>query len=622
MALQKIKFPAGIVRDRSRYDASGAWWDCDRIRFRNSIPQPIGGWQKFNESSFVGSCRSMLPWSALSGTTQLGLGTHKKLYVVSAGVLTDITPLRRTVTLGSNPIATSSGTPTVTITDTAHGANPGDYVTISGVPSTINGITTAMLNKEHVIVSTPTGNTYTITVSGNASGTGSGGGASVVAEYQINVGADSGVISGAGWGAGAWSRSTWSSAASASSSATGTLRIWSMSNWGEDMISSPRNGGLYYWDVSSGGRASLVSAISGATGVPTFIKQSLVTDQRSVMCFGVNPLSSSVQDPLLVRWSDTENYLDFTPTSVNAAGSIRLNSGSTFISAVQTRQEILAWTDQALHSIQYVGGDFIYGQTVIAQNVDIAGPNARAAGNDIVIWMGRDAFYMYDGRVRNLDCPVWSKVFNDFNKNEAQKVFAGVNSTHSEYWFFYPSASSSENDKYVVFNVKENAWYFGTLARTAWVDHGIFPYPLATGTPNSSDGYVYYQEYGIDDGSTNPAQALGAYIESAPFELGEGDHFMYVHRLLPDISFEGSTAPTPTVDFTFKPQNFPGSALMSDKAGTVTRSSTVTIEQFDEIKHIRFRARSASMRIGGALAGVKWKVGAPRLDMKPDGRKS
>lgn len=621
MVLEKIKTPPGIFRDRSRYSVDGGWWDCNRIRFRNGVVQPIGGWEKFNLTQITGSCRAILPWSSLSSLTYVGLGTNLKLMVIAGGVLTDITPIRKTTNpMSNNPIATSNGLTTVTVTDTNHGANIGDYVTLSGLTGPVNGVPASDLNKEHVVVTVPTTGTFTITVATAASGTGSGGGAAGIAEYQINIGADSGVLTGAGWGAGTWSRSTWSSATS-TTSVTGTLRIWSLSNWGEDMIASPRNGPVYYWDTSVGTRATLVSAMSGATGVPTTVRESLVTDQRVLMCFGVNPESSSIQDPLLVRWSDVEDYTDFTPTSLNAAGSLRLNSGSTLIAAIQTRQEILAWTDVALHSIKYVGGDFIYGQTLIGANVDIVGQNARAALNDIVMWMGKDAFYMYDGRIKIMPCTVWSKVFNDFNKSEAQKVFAGVNSTYGEITFFYPSLNSTENDKYVTYNTVENVWTFGTLARTAWSDHSIFAYPLGVGATAASDGYVYYQEYGTNDGSTNPGSALGSYIETGPIELDSGNRFSFVNRFLPDVSFEGSSSATPCVYYTFIPQNYPGSAALSSPVSEVEGTVTVPYETFDEIKYIRFRARNFAIRIGGSEAGVFWKHGDIRVDSRPDGRR-
>ena len=619
--LKKLKIPPGVVRDRTRYSVEGGWYDCNRVRFRNGIVQPIGGWQKFNTSSITGSCRAILPWSSLSSVNYLGVGTHLKLMVFAGGTLNDITPIRKTTNpLINNPITTAIGSKTITISDANHGAIPGDYVTLSGIVGPINNIPAAEINKEQIVVTVPSSGTFTVTVTTSANANGTGGGAAGVAAYQINIGADSGVLSGAGWGAGPWSRSTWSSATS-TNTITGTLRIWSLSNWGEDMIASPRNGPLYYWTTSAGGRATLVSAVSGATGVPTAVKHSIVTAQRSVMCFGANPASSAIQDPLLVRWSDLEDYTDFTPNSLNAAGALRLNSGSTFVSAIETRQEILAWTDAALHSIQYVGGEFIYGQSIIGQNTDIVGHNARAAINDIVIWMGKDAFYIYDGRIQILQCPVWSKVFNDFNRSEAQKVFAGSNSTYGEVTFFYPSLNSSECDKYVTYSTSENVWTFGVMARTAWTDHSIYPYPLGVGPYVSGDSYSYYHEFGLDDGSTNPDTPLGAYIEGSPTEIDEGDRFQFVTKLLPDVSFEGSTKPTPCIYFTFKPQNYPGSSLLTSQVGDVDGTVTTPVELFDEIKYIRFRARNFSLRVGDSAAGNFWKLGIPRIDVRTDGRR-
>jgi len=609
--LTKINFRPGINRELTSYAGEGGWYDCDLVRFRDGLPESIGGWAKINSSAaaFVGKCRAIHPWIAVDTDDYLGYATNKKLYIEWAGTNYDLTPLRTTVTLGSDPFDMTSGDATVTVNHTSHGAVDGDYVTFSGA-SAAGGIT---INGEYVITYVDA-DSYTIEHTSNASSTTSGGGASVSAAYQINVGQESDVY-GSGWGAGTWSSGAWGGT-SASSVLSERLRIWSLDNFGEDLLACIRDGSIYYWDKTDGlsVRAALLSAESGASDVPTIATQVMVsTADRHAIAFGANPIGEADQDKLLIRWSDSEDVADWTPTSTNEAGSLRLQTGSMIMCARKTRQEIAVFTDRSLHSFRYTGTPFFFGEGLISDNISIMGPNAAIAVEDAVIWMGLFGFYIYNGRVEALHCTVEDYVMQDINRSQRYKVFAGVNGSHREVIWFYPSSSSNECDRYVAYNYFEKIWYYGQLARTAWSNATTRIYPVATGT----DGHLYYHEYG----TTADGSALQAYIESAMFDIEDGDRAMFVKRAIPDVTFNGSSAASPAVTYTFKTRMFPGSSNLETETGTVTRTASSPIETYTNQLHIRKRGRQMLVRVENTDSGVRWRAGALRLDMRPDGKR-
>ena len=502
-------------------------------------------------------------------------------------------------------------------------------------------ITAAVLNQEYQIVTIINANSYTIvarevgslaeiTVNGayaatpiaaNGSDTGNGGG-SIVGTYQINVGLDTAVL-GTGWGAGAWARGTWGSGASISA-AGDRLRIWSHDNFGEDLIINARNGGIFYWDKSTNASAFLpavaISDLAGADSTtPTIAKQVLVSDRdRHIIAFGCDPENDiGTQDPLLIRFSDQENPLVWSAQATNTAGDLRIGSGSEIITAVETRQQILVFTDRSLHAMQFLGPPFTFGINLISENVTIASPLSAIAVDDSVYWMGREEFYVYSGQVQKLPCSVRSYVFNDFNFSQTTKVTTGVNSSYSEIWWFYPSASSDSIDKYVVYNYSEQAWYYGNLNRTAWLDRGISQFPIAA----STDGFLYNHEFGQDDGSVSPAVSVDSYIESSQVTMGAGDNFVSLSRLIPDVTFVGSDAENPYVNMTLETRNFPGVDYTMTSSNPVTRSATVPVEQFTDQIHIRLRGRSFAFKIASDATGVDWRLGTPRVDARSDGRR-
>jgi hypothetical protein len=641
MPLQKLQFRPGVNRETTSYTNEGGWFDCDKVRFRFGTPEKIGGWERLSGKSFLGTCRALHPFVALDGTSYIGVGTHLKYYINEGGAYADITPIRETTAAGDVTFAATNGSSTITVTDTDHGANENDFVTFSGAVSLGGQITADVLNQEYQIARVENANTYEIvarevntladiTIDGQytpvpvvADGSDTGnGGASVVGAYQVQTGLDT-TVAGTGWGAGTWSRGAWGSGATLTAIGD-TLRIWSHDNFGEDLIINIRNGGIYYWDKSTSSapftRAVALSDLAGADATtPTIAKQVLISDRdRHVIVFGCDPENNiGTQDPLLIRFSDQENPLVWSAAATNTAGDLRIGTGSEIITALETRQQILVFTDTSLHAMQYLGPPFTFGINEIATNVTIAGPLAAVAVDDLVFWMGEEDFYMYTGQVQKLPCSVRSYVFNDFNVSQQEKVTCGVNSAYSEIWWFYPSANSDNIDKYVVYNYQEQVWYYGALPRSVWLDRGINQYPIAA----SLDGYLYFHEFGTDDGSVNPPASIDAYIESSQMSIGAGDNFVFLSRLIPDVTFNGSTAESPSVDFTLQTRNWPGAAYSSTTDSPVTRSATVPVEQFTNEVNIRLRGRSFAFKIASDETGVGWRLGTPRVDMRQDGRR-
>jgi hypothetical protein len=399
------------------------------------------------------------------------------------------------------------------------------------------------------------------------------------------------------------------------------LTNWTHDNFGEDLLLNIKNGGIFYWDRTAGTstRAVALSSLSGSNLAPTVAKQIMVSDQdRHVIAFGCDGESSiGTQDPLLIRFGSQESLIDFQTLPTNTAGELRISTGSEIVVAIQTKQQILVYTDVSLHGMQFLGPPFTFGLTEISRNITIAGPNAAVAVNDFVFWMGSKEFYVYGGTVQRLPCTVLDYVFSDFNRDQIGKVYSGHNSSYGEVWWFYPSKNSTTNDRYVIYNYQEKLWYFGTLERTAWVDRGINQYPIAASTDNK----LYYHEFGQDDGSTNPPSAISANVESSQIDIGDGEKFTLVRRVLPDITFRDSTNETPRVNMVVKTRNFPGVTFNETSSNQVAQSVSTPVELFTEQLHVRLRGRSFAFRVESDVTGVMWRLGTPRLDVRPDGRR-
>ncbi len=616
MALIPLKFRPGLVRDLTDYSGGGGWYDCDKVRFRMGLPEKMGGWEIKIDEQFLGICRAMMSWSLLSGISYLALGTNVKFYVSDGTAYTDVTPIRLETTLGADPFEVTNGETAMLVTDVANGATVGDYVTFSGAFGFAN-ITADDLNREFEIISVTDADTYTVTLSHSANATTAGGGVAVEAAYQINVGFASSVI-GYGWGAGGWGRGGWGSAATVG--LVIELRIWSIDTFGQDLIACIRNGGVYHWDgANPTARMVALTDIIGESDAPVVASAVLVSSSENhTIAFGANPLGETDQDPMLVRWSDTETYLDWTPTAVNTAGGYRLSIGTRIVAVQHARTQILIWTDLALYTMTWTGAPYVFNFQLVGYNVSVVGPNAATILNDVTFWMGENQFYMYDGRIQVMPCPITDYIFTNMTTEQIQKVYAYTNSMFNEVGWLYPH--DEECDSYVIYNIKEQAWYFGTIARTAWFDLGASYLPLAT----SDDSYLFNQEFGFDDGSTDPVSPIEAFIESSPLETSEegpGDHFLFMDRIIPDITFRNSTADEPSVTMTLETRDYPGGVISQEQASPVTQTASVPVTQFTNQCFVRLRGRSAIFRCESTDVGVTWRLGGPRVSYRIDGRR-
>jgi hypothetical protein len=694
MTLKKLVLKSGVNRENTRYTNENGYYISDKVRFRQGTPEKIGGWTRLSDNTFLGVCRSLWNWITLGGANLLGLGTNLKFYIEYGGIYYDVTPIRKTTTL-TNPFTTTNLSTTVLVTDNANGSVTGDFVTFTGATA-VGGLT---INGSYQIT-VVSANTYNITADSAATSSATGGG-TVTAAYQINTGPAT-AISAFGWGGGGWGAGAWGYG---TSSAT-PLRLWSQSNFGEDLVFGPRAGGIYYWSNGSGLTAPGV-LLSGTGGAVTFTNASptvvtatttftagttlqfaatsslptgvaanttyyvtnvsgltfnitnssgtlinttstgsgayisnivdvpviqnylLVSDaSRFIFGFGVNDYGSVTQNPMLLRWSDQENPIQWTPAATNQAGSLLLSHGSKIITALQTRQEILVYTDSSLYSLQYQGPPAVWGSQLLSDNISIASENSLALASGTAYWMGVDKFYKYDGRVQTLRCDLRQYIYNDINLNQTDQFFASTNEGFNEVWFFYCSAASDTIDRYVIYNYFENngegVWYYGNMVRTAWLDSGLRNYPLAaTGINN-----VVYHEYGVDDNATATTVAINAIIETSEFDIDDGDSFGFVRRILPDITFSGSNgANAPQVTMTLIPMQNSGSGANNPQSvggesyASIQRIATAPIEEFTGQVYIRVRGRQMILKIESNQIGTQWQLGSPRIDIRTDGRR-
>jgi hypothetical protein len=637
MPLQKLQFRPGVNREGTTLANEGGWFDGDKVRFRSGYPEKIGGWAALSYNTFLGVCRSLWNWVTLKQFNLMGVGTNLKFYVEDGGEYYDITPLRDTTTnpTGEITLDITNGSDILTITDTgASLLEVNDFVTLAGATdlgTVATNVTAAVLNQEFQIVSVISGTEYTVQLSVTANETASDSTMTgLTIEYQINTGFDVFTI-GTGWGTGPWSRLSWGSGFT-----TGfglQLRLWSQANFGEELLFSPRGGALYLWQPGGGSTPAYGTRGAAVTGtdVPSQINQIMVSDStRIVICFGCNDYGAydtTPIDPLLIRWSEQESFTGWTPAITNQAGSFRLSRGSEIIGAIQTRQEIVVWTDAAVYAMQYLGPPFVWGFTLLADNISIVSPNAIATAAGVVYWMGVDKFYMYAGRVETLPCSVRTYVFNDINRGQEAQFFAGTNEGFSEVWWFYCSKNSTVVDRYVIFNYLDRVWYYGTLNRTAWLDSPLRQFPMAATTNN----IVVFHEAAVDNGETNPPSPINAYIQSSDFDIEDGHNYGFVWRMLPDITFDGSdtsgsTLDKPFVTFTVRPKQNPGAGYGVSTNPSVTSAqsyagqTSYNVQEFTEIIYSRVRGRQMAFKVESNSLGTQWQLGVPRIDVRPDGR--
>lgn len=635
MPFLKLNFRPGINRDQTSYSGEGGWYECDKIRFFSGYPQKLGGWQKTTPNTFIGTCRQMWNWITSYNDNLLALGTNVKAYIEVAGTFYDITPLRTTLTspATNNCVDTTNTSRVVNINVVGHGCETGDYVTISGVtgsgsPSAIGGIPITEINAEHEVTRVDADN-FTITVTTAATSTTSNqGGTAISIACQIHPGYAATTF-GYGWGAGTWSGNFgWGLGSDQPISLQ--QRDWWLDNLDNDLILNIRNGAIYYWERGSltnpttalSTRAVLLSSLTGASDVPNAAMQTLVAqDNKHVLALGCQPYGGTATDfdPLLIRWSSQDEPQNWTPSTVTSAGFIRVSRGSKIVRGLATRQEILVWTNSSLYSLQYTGTTDVFALQELADNISVMGPRAVATANNVTYWMGQDKFYVYSGQVQTLPCTLRQYVFQDFNFNQADQVVCGTNEGFTEIWWFYPSEDSTWNNRYVIFNHLENAWYYGNIVRTAWLDTAIRGNPLACRTlEDETTGNIFEHELGINDDDA----PMESYIQSSDFDLGDGEQFMLTRRLLPDFNFTESTRDDPSVTMTIRPKRFSGSAYANTASDTQSVVSNIaTINQYTEQVFIRARGRQMALKVASTDLGVQWQLGSLRLDVRPDGKR-
>ena len=615
MPLAKLQFAPGIDKQNTETGAEGKWVDCDNVRFRYGLPEKIGGWEKVTSDALIGASRAILTWSNLKGVKYAVIGTNKKLYSYSEGSYADVTPERGTGSV--TQFATTSGSTTVTVTDADHGALIGDFVTLSSVSGAIGGLTQANLQNEFEIL-TADDDTYTITAPASATATATG--ATATATYYINSSPATSIF-GYGWGASSWGASTWDTTRSGLTGATGVLLDsgkWALDNWGEDVLAQKFDGGLYYWDTSSG-LSSNVASTTNVSAAPTKSRFMLISgDDRHVICLATETTigTSSTQDNMFIRWSSQETTNTWTPTATNTAGSQRLTDGNQIETAVRSRGAVMIWTDTALYQMQFIGPPFTFGFKQIGSNCGASGIHAAIDVGGVSYWMGNDSFYMYDGAVKKIPCSVLDYVFDDIQQSAQRDVFCAANTDFNEVTWFYASSDSTQIDRQVTFNYAENIWYIGTLARSAWADRGVYANPYAaeysaTDTTSSTPTaygvtagrtFVYAQE----KGKNAAGSAMTAYIESGDMDIGEGDQFMSIRRVVPDFKNQSGT-----VDITMKTRPYPLGTQKSHSSLAVTTSTTK--------KDTRIRGRQLAVRVESDASDEHWRYGTLKVDMQPDG---
>ena len=708
MPLQKLQFRPGVNREGTTLSNEGGWYDCDKIRFRSGYPEKVGGWQRDGGSIypdaptgtfaasgvttsavpstgvFWGIAKSMWNWINLTGYNLLSIGTNLKFYIqnTSGGAFNDVTPIRLTNTtvasaFTTNTTTNSGGFTTITVTDAGSTVQVGDFVNISAVSGPVNGVTAAQLTGEFQVVTAISSSQYTILVAGTATSSGNPA-VSATFNYQLTTG-NTTFTYGVGWGAGGWGGVTtgyastgWGSPAPSGLGVGIQLRLWSQSNYGEDLVLNPRGSAMYYWANNASpnvyDRCQIIkagTAVVTKSGTftpdatcPSLVNFVLVSDaSRFTFTFGCNDptgvYATTTLDPMQVRWSDQNTLVTWTPAITNQAGGIRLSHGSAIIVAIQTRQEILVYTDSAVYSFQYLGAPYVWSSQILGDNISIASPNAVSTVNNVTYWMGTDKFYMYSGRVETLPCALRQYIYNNINLTESFQIHSGTNEGYNEVWWFYPSitgtTSDGENgtgtagspnvliDRYVIYNHLERTWYYGTMngttvrPRTAWLDSPLRSEPMSCIGYNSggtyTNGGLVYQETGVDNNETSTPVAIDAYVQSSDFDIGDGHNFGFVWRLIPDVTFDGSSAAAPSVNFTVRPRQNPGANYGTSDNPAVTSAqsyagtTTYNVQQFTQQVFVRIRGRQMAFKLQSDTLGTQWQLGAPRIDVRPDGRR-
>jgi len=690
MPLQKVLLKPGVNRENTRYTNEGGWYESEKIRFRQGTPEKIGGWARISAATFLGVCRSLWNWVTLGSQNLLGVGTNLKFYIENGGIYYDVTPIRAQYTLTNPFATNGTTTVTVTHSGggfannafvtfyggTAVGGQTitGEYritlvdqntytITIATAATTATGGGTV-----YAVYQVNPGPEYAVPLTGwgaGAWGAGTWGIGATSSDSlrlwnQINWGEDL-VYGPRGsplyyWNAniGYQNSSITVTIATpcvvtasinlpdatpitlATTDALPTGLLPGVVYYTKQITSTTFNlaltpggasintSGTQFGAQSISPRGILLSKLDGADAdTPKFQNAMTVSDaSRFLLVFGTNDYGSTVLDPLLIRWSNQESLTTWTPAITNQAGSARLSHGSEIVTTLQSRQEILVWTDQALYSLQYLGPPYVWGTQLLVDNVSIASPNAASVASGVTYWMGVDKFYKYDGRVQTLRCDLRQYIYGNISTTQYDQITSGTNEGFNEVWWFYCSENSIVNDRYVIYNYAEDLWYYGSMGRTAWLDSGLRTYPLAATYSNN----IVNHEFGVDDNQTGTTQPIVASITSSQYDIGDGHNFAFVYRMLPDLTFRGSTAgTTPAVTMYLQGLTNSGSGVTQSGNAGVTYTgqapSIINVDQYTGQIYIRLRGRQMQMQLTSNTIGTQWQLGAPRIDIRPDGRR-
>jgi len=650
MALVEFKFRPGIDKQNTEAGAENRWVNSDNVRFRYGLPEKVGGWSSLVTDTIVGVARAQHAFVDIAGNRYVAIGTDKFLLLYFEGQFYDITPLKTTLT--SATIATTSGSPTCTITKSTHGLAVGDIVQLDSVtlPGGTGFSASDFEDKNFQVITVPTTSTFTITQSSNATGTVSTGGSLSIKPYEpVGPRAQS---YGYGWGIGTWGDGNWGEAAAASD-VTLEPGLWSLDNFGQVLVATILNGKTFTWNAGAGSalttRASTTTSGFSTASNPTASRVSLISPTtRHLLHFGTETTigDTTTQDDMFIRFSDQEDINTYTPSATNTAGTLRLQDGTKIIGALKAKEVILVWTDNALYTMKFIGAPFTFQLEQVGTNCGLIGQNAVVEIDGAAFWLSPKGFFLYDGTVKTIPCTVEDFVFDDFDTTKGQQVAAGLNNLYTEITWYYPSSSSEYNDKYVIFNYGESAgvaggvWYTGTEARTSWIDSNVYPNPFATKYDSTSDGtfpvivgqdglgQTTYFEHEVGTDQVNPngtTTTVTSFIQSFDIDLenrqktGEGkstgpkvagEVFLAMRRFVPDFKTLAGNAKV-----SLNVKRYP------QQSSSQTALSPFTVSASTDKKDTRARGRFVSVKIENDAASESWRFGTLRLDIQPDGRR-
>jgi len=607
--LIKLDFPAGIFKESTEYAEEGKWFNADRVRFRDGKPECLRGYAPKIDDTFDGNARDLLTWVDNSQTKRAMFGTDKKLFEFHGDTLFDVTPLASAVTL-ANCFGTSAGTTRVCVSDNSNNTQVGNFVNFTSAGTNLGG-NINLTGKTYEINSVVNANVYTISVTDAADATSTLAGNATL-NYLISTGTST-AVEGLGYSAAKYQATVcasqtraWNQPASAGSSGLVTqITQWSLDNYGEDVIANRRKGNIFFYNTDA---STSPVRLTTVTNSPTTVDSVLVSpNDRHIVAMGANDLAGNY-NPMLVRWSDTNRRDNWTPSVSSNSGDNLLTDGTRIVGGVRSRQAINIWTDNALWAMSFVGPPFVFKFQQLGSNCGLIAPHAAVDYNGAAIWMGHDNFYTNDGQVRVLPCSVRKHVFDELNLNQADKIYAGTHSEFNEIIWLYPSKNTTNNDcdKYVIYSPEGNYWTIGTTLFTTFADQYVFGNTITTGTTVGGSN-IYNNEpvgYSLQTGSGEP---LTSFIESADFDIEDGNQLMFLNKMIPDFDLTDGN-----IKFSITTKEYPESTESVTKGPFTISNTTNKI-------NIRARGRQGRIKVSCNSTGTKWRWGSLRLAVQPDG---